>query len=252
MGKTSIGYADYTTNFTKWFCTKVSEGCKHCYMMRLAALNPQHSADKPEWRQRAVDEFRNLPTGAVCFANDMLDWFHEDMPDEWIGWMLQVFASRPDVTVLTLTKRIERLAKYAEVNGQRWGENVWIGTSVENEKRAYRIDVLRAIPAVHRWISFEPLIAPVFSPQSLAVGLFKLDGIEQVVTGGESGEFRRVFVPEYALAIKDECRRQGVAFYHKQGGNEFPGQDRLLAGQLWDDLVWYRPTAESHVQGSLF
>lgn len=246
MAKTRIRYCDWTINFTKWFCTKVSEGCKYCYMMRLAAKSPDNSADKPEWRQRAMDEVRNAPSGIVVFANDMLDWQHELMPIEWIGWMLQAFASRPDITWLTLTKRIKLLKAYYELFGQGWGENVWIGTSVENEKRADRIDVLRSIPAAHRWVSFEPLIA--------SVGAVDLTEIEQAITGGESGyeSERRPFNAAWALEIRDLCRAQGVSYFHKQGGSGVPDTDYLINGIAYNDLAWRKPAVPVEQQASMF
>ncbi|WP_417268369.1 DUF5131 family protein [Celeribacter baekdonensis] len=40
-------------------------------------------------------------------------------------------------------------------------ERVWLGTSVENAETAARIDALSVTPAIIRFISFEPLSAPV-------------------------------------------------------------------------------------------
>ena len=42
-----------------------------------------------------------------------------------------------------------------------WPDNVWAGTSVENQKYAPRLDVLARVPAKVRFVSIEPLLGPV-------------------------------------------------------------------------------------------
>lgn len=233
VGKTSIEWCTHSLNFVKWWCTKISPGCANCYMMALRDRYPQHGADGPVWRDKADRELRALPTGAEVFVGDMYDLFHKDMPDDWIAeQILNAPVTRRDCTFLYLTKRIERAADFL----QRWALplNVWIGTSVENQKYTWRIDDLRHIDA-HRFISFEPLLGPIEAD---------LTGIDGVITGAESGAKRRPFDPQWAEDIRLQCEAQGVMFFHKQGSSQWPGKHRELFGVVYDDLPWRQEVAQ--------
>lgn len=228
MGKTNIEWCTHSLNFIKWYCTRISPGCKNCYMLALAERYPQNAADHPVWRANALKELKKLPPGAEVFVGDMYDVFHERMPLRYLHWHFNLVAERPDCTFLFLTKRIERalaLAPYLQ-----FAPNVWLGTSVENADYAWRIDYLRRIPVQGKFISFEPLLG--------YVGDIDLRGIQQAITGGESGAKRRPFYPSFALQVRDLCARDGVTFFHKQGGGQYPGTDRLLDGRVYGDLAW--------------
>lgn len=229
MGKTSIEWCTHSLNFIKWWCTKISPGCKNCYMMALAKRYPQHAADHAVWRDKAMKELRTLPPGAEVFVGDMYDVFHKDMPDDFIvEQILNVPAIRPDVTLLYLTKRIDR----AETFLGKWvpRPNVWLGTSVESRAYLWRIETLKRIEAPGKFISFEPLLEDV--------GDVDLRGIDGVIVGGESGANKRPFDKAWARNIRDLCDRDGVRFFFKQGSAYAPGQDRLLDGREWNDLAW--------------
>lgn len=232
MGKTKIEWATHSLNFIKWFCTKVSPGCKNCYMMSLAQRYPAAAADEPVWRPKAEQELKSLPAGAEVFVGDMYDIFHEQMSLEFIQRHFDLCAARPDVTFLFLTKRIERARELAP--GLNIQPHMWLGTSVENSNYVWRIDVLRQIAGFGgRFISAEPLLG--------ALGALDLTGIQQVITGGESGDARRSFYPAWALQIRDQCSTYGTAFFHKQGGHRYPGKDRVIDGQTYDALAWRQP-----------
>lgn len=236
MGKTNISWCTHSLNFLKWWCTKISPGCKHCYMMTLRERYPQHGADGPVWRDKAWQELKSFPSGAEIFVGDMYDVFHEDMPLEFIKRHFETAVEmRPNCTFLFLTKRIERAAEL--LTGYQHA-NVWLGTSVENQKYAYRIDVLRAIPYVRKFLSIEPLLGPIDADFS---------GMDGVITGGESGmhlggpSHPRWMKPEWAIGVRDQCRRDDVLFYHKQGSGRFPGMNRELDGRTYDALPWRVP-----------
>lgn len=244
MAKTGISWCTHSLNFLKWWCTKLSEGCKNCYMFTLVEQYPQHAADGPVWRDAAWKELRSFPSGAEVFMGDMYDLFHKDMPPEFVERHFQAVQSRPDITFLMLTKRIENIA-FGE-GSYFWPDNLWLGTSIENRRRLPRLQFLKnmALPK-HKFVSVEPLLEDL--------GHVDWTGIEQVITGGESGAVRRGFLPEWAIEIRDQCAAQGVSYYHKQGGNQFPGQDRLLEGRTYDSLAWRVNEPESKpVQESLF
>src|SRR5690606_9638052 len=103
------------------------------------------------------------------------DLFHRDVPEAFI---LQVFdvmkeASQHDFQVLT--KRPERVL---ELNSKIvWPVNVWMGTSVEDERVLERVEALRATSAHIKFLSLEPLIGPLPN--------LNVSGMDWVIVGGE-------------------------------------------------------------------
>jgi protein gp37 len=106
---------------------------------------------------------------------------------------------------------------------------VWLGVSVEDANRLYRVDHLRAVPAAVRFLSCEPLLGPLTQ--------LDLAGIGWVITGGESGPAARPTDPEWVREIRDNCLDGNVAFFHKQWGGRTPKRGgRLLDGVTWDEM----------------
>jgi protein gp37 len=104
--------------------------------------------------------------------------------------------------------------------------NVWLGASVESERYTGRIDLLRRVPAHVRFISFEPLVAPV--------GKVNLSDIHWAIVGGESGPRARPMEKKWVDEISRQCRAQRVAFFFKQWG----GVNKKAAGRTYRDRTW--------------
>lgn len=252
--ETGISWTDYTLNAFKWFCTRVSPGCKNCYMMTLAERYPQHAADRPVWRGAALfKELKKIPAGKRVFFGSMYDPYHEQNPLKYIHAIHNIVLSRPDLTFQILTKRPERVLGLKDQLA--WPENLWLGTSVENEEYLWRLDYLLDIPAAKHFVSAEPLLGslgPHFAPYlyeqtefnpalklldngiltaSVLRGTWRLrPKLDWVIVGGESGANRRPFSHDWAREIRDMCDEAGVAFFFKQGGDLYPGKDNLLDG----------------------
>jgi protein gp37 len=103
--------------------------------------------------------------------------------------------------------------------------NVWLGTSVEDQRRAdERIPHLLQTPAAIRFLSAEPILGPIDLtnlqlPGSLSWNaLGKLAGLHWVIAGGESGPGARPMHPHWARSLRDQCNAAGVAFFFKQWG----------------------------------
>ena len=104
-----------------------------------------------------------------------------------------------------------------------------MGVSVENEKVIDRIDYLRSTNARVKFLSCEPLIAPLPN--------MNLSGIDWVIVGGESGQRPRPMKPDWVLDIQDQCVKAGVAFFFKQwGGRNKKANGRLLNGRTYDEM----------------
>ena len=130
-------------------------------------------------------------------------------------------------TFQVLTKRSARLADVAK--HLPWPANVWIGVSVENEDYKYRIDHLSKVSAAVRFLSIEPLIGPIRT--------LRLDNIDWVIVGGESGPHARPIDPDWVRVIRDNCISAAVPFFFKQwGGARKSRTGRVLDGRTWDEM----------------
>ena len=110
--RTAIEWADATLN-TGMGCTKVSEGCKNCYMFRLMkrfGRDPDTAA--PRKTTAIAKSIADLgPTPRVVFLNSMTDTFHPDYTDVMIDEWFDVLSRTPH-RYLVLTKRVERMARF--------------------------------------------------------------------------------------------------------------------------------------------
>jgi protein gp37 len=111
---------------------------------------------------------------------------------------------------------------------------MWFGVSVEDGSKKSRIRHLQDAPAGVRFLSIEPLIAPV--------GTLDLTGIDWVIVGGESGPGARPLEPAWVREVRDQCRDCKVAFFFKQWGGLRPKSGgRKLDGREWSQFPDIRP-----------
>jgi protein gp37 len=161
----------------------------------------------------------------MVFVNSMSDLFHKDVSLAFIQRVFDVMNANPHLIFQVLTKRSERLAELRKE--LTWGQHIWMGVSVEDERVKHRIDDLRKVPAAVRFLSCEPLIGPL--PR------LNLKGIDWVIVGGESGAKPRPMNPEWAISIRDQCEKHDVAFFFKQwGGRNKKAAGRELDGEFHD------------------
>jgi protein gp37 len=225
MGKASaIEWTEATWN--PWHgCLKVSPGCAHCYMYRdkmrfgqdaSQVLRSKSSFDAPtKWKE-----------SKVIFTCSWSDFFIEQA-DDWRDEAWEVIRSTPQHTYQILTKRPERISEHLP-SGWPLG-NVWLGVSVENPRFYKRVEILADIPAAIRFLSLEPLLAPM--------SRLPLKGISWVVVGGESGPRCRPMQAEWVREIRSQCMKAKVAFFFKQwGGPRKDVRGRVLDGRVWNAM----------------
>lgn len=211
-------------------CDQVSAGCDHCYAMtfseRFRGVEGHHfeqGFDLRLWPERLELPLRWKKPRRI-FVNSMSDLFHKDVPDDFI---LSIFATmvRADWHVYQiLTKRPQRLARLAPM--LPWPSHIWIGVSIENNEVAWRANYLRKVPAAVRFVSAEPLLG--------SIEALELNGIDWLITGGESGIGYRTCNPQWVRDARDRCEATGVAFFHKQwGGSHAEGR---WAASRWSYL----------------
>lgn len=106
--------------------------------------------------------------------------------------------------------------------------NVWLGTSIEQQQYAGRIDDLRRTDAQVRFLSLEPLLGPLD---------LNLVDIDWVIAGGESGPGARPVSIDWIRSIRDQCRSSATPFFFKQwGGRTAKAGGRELDGRTWDEM----------------
>jgi protein gp37 len=232
MAQSSIEWTEMTWNPTTG-CTKISSGCKFCYAeimsKRLQAMGIEKYKDNFEVRTHT--ESLNIPYtwkhSKVVFVNSMSDLFHKDIPLDFIKQVFEVMNNNPQHVFQVLTKRAERLLElHKEL---KWTHNIWMGVSVENNKVRGRIDLLRETNARVKFLSLEPLLGPLSD--------LKLDKIDWVIVGGESGHKPRPMKSDWVVDIQEQCEKAGSAFFFKQwGGKNKKANGRLLNGRTYDEM----------------
>jgi protein gp37 len=145
----------------------------------------------------------------LVFTGSLMDWA-EDRPDliEPRARLWQLIRECPHLWFQMLTKRPENIVSMLPPDWDDGYQNVWLGTSIEDMRVAARADALRTIPAVVRFISYEPALGPLDS--------LDLTGIDWVIYGGESGPGYRAEDKQWARDMHGRCSDAGVAFFHKQ------------------------------------
>ena len=241
--RTAIEWTELTWNPVAG-CSVLSPGCTNCYAMRMAARLAAMGVEKyarttrltggrHKWNGRinldhaALDEPYRWKRSRLVFVNSMSDLFHEDVPIAFIQSVFHVIRETPRHTYQVLTKRAERLAEIGP--SLDWPPNLWMGVSIESNDYVYRADLLRDVKAVTRFLSLEPLLGPLPS--------LRLDGIDWVIVGGESGPGARQVLAEWVRSLRDVCAAGNVAFHFKQwGGTNKKAAGRVLDGRTWDDM----------------
>jgi|GEM_PF-516739 protein gp37 len=225
-------------------CTKISEGCRHCYAEKMArrqkAMGNYPNGFDVDIEPSKLSQPLHWRKSQNVFVCSMGDLFHSDMPRNFIRAIYGVMAATQHHTYQVLTKRPGNMAEltrtmdgmypaHAKMNdairqypdaewftlptGCKWPLlNVWHGTTVESAKHKGRIDQLRKVPAVVRFLSCEPLLGDL--------GTIDLTGIDWVIVGGESGNAKTVrpMHPDWVQNIRGQCNEQGVRFFFKQWG----------------------------------
>lgn len=230
--KSAIEWTESTWNPVTG-CTKISQGCKHCYAERMAER--LQAMGQPNYRNgfeltlqpRMLELPLRWKQPQRIFVNSMSDLFHKDVPLDYIRQVFDVMRRAHWHRFQILTKRADRLAELS--SHLQWPENVWMGVSVENSKHVARIDDLRRTDAKLRFLSLEPLLGPLRG--------LNLQGIDWIIVGGESGPGARPVQESWILEIRDQCQEAGVAFFFKQwGGQNKKKAGRLLDGRTWDEM----------------
>ena len=214
-------------------CTKISDGCLNCYAARMAKRlkamgNPRYINEFAVTVHKDLLEVPlDIKQPKMIFVNSMSDLFHKDIPDDIIIKVFETMNKAHWHTFQVLTKRPERVLEMDQAGLLEWSPNIWMGTTVENDKYVDRIDKLRETKANIKFLSCEPLLG--------SLKVISLEEINWVIVGGESGPKSREMKKEWVLELKDLCEKDGVAFFFKQwGGINKKKSGRMLDGKTYD------------------
>lgn len=228
--RSDIEWTDHTFN-PWWGCTKVSPACDNCYAeafaKRLGMDIWSHHTDRRflseanwrlplKWNKRASEA--GIKERVFCASMaDVFEWKRGLSHQRTKLWGL--IESTPSLIWLLLTKR-PHLATRIVPWGTEWPSNVWIGTTVENQKWAEkRLPWLVDLPTGNRFLSCEPLLGEIVLENWLARG-----EIGWVIAGGESGPRARPTEPDWFYRLRDQCLKFDTPFHFKQWGNWSPVQ----------------------------
>ncbi|MDB5071593.1 MAG: Phage protein Gp37/Gp68 [Candidatus Eremiobacteraeota bacterium] len=240
---TGIEWTNSTWNPTSG-CERVSPGCDNCYALRFAERfrgvrgHYFENGFDVQLRPNMLAKPRGWKIPRLIFVDSMSDLLHRDIPDWYIDKVFDVMEDVNHHIYQLLTKRPERLRRYI---AKRYAtravpDNIWIGTSVEDNSSAWRADMLRSLNSAVRFLSIEPMLGPV--------DRVSLTNIDWVIVGGESGPVRRAMELAWVRDIRDRCTRSNIPFFFKQWHKA--GTGRMLDDETWDQMPAI-PFAQSEI-----
>jgi protein gp37 len=214
-------------------CDAISPGCENCYAERMSYRLKAMGQRKYQngFKVTLHPDTLELPLHwkkpQRIFVNSMSDLFHHDIPEEYIQKVFATMGKAHWHQFQVLTKRSGRLLALSE--RLPWPSNVWMGVSVENALYKTRIDHLRRTGAKVKFLSLEPLIEDL--------GEIRLNDIDWVIVGGESGPGARPMREEWVDDIRQQCQKSSVPFFFKQwGGVQKKRAGRKLNGRIYDAM----------------
>jgi protein gp37 len=168
-GRTSIEWTDASWNPVRG-CSRVSEGCRHCYAERIAARfsGPGEPYDglasmrdgEPRWsgNVRLIEKHLLDPlhwkAPRRVFVNSMSDLFHGKVTTNDIDRIFAVMALTPQHTFQILTKRPERMRGYclAPETQHRIGEQRAILAGISESELADAVAIPPHWPLPNVWL----------------------------------------------------------------------------------------------------
>ena len=242
MAKSSIQWTERTWNPITG-CTKISEGCRHCYAEVMARRLQGMGQKRYTYgfqltlHPDALNEPKKIKQPSMFFVCSMADIFHKDVPFEFVDKIMEVIEATPQHTYQILTKRANLMHQYFVMLKGRVPKNVWLGVTIENELAKERLwyinDLKTTLDAPVTFLSCEPLLGDL--------GKLNLLYTDWVIVGGESGVQARPMQKQWVLNIQKQCKQQDVPFFFKQWGTwgeDGVKRDKKANGNTIDGVVY--------------
>jgi protein gp37 len=184
---------------------------------------PRRFFGDAHWNEPLVwnDEARASKRRMRVFCASMSDVFERRAElNEWRDRLWLLIEATPWLDWLLLTKRPQNISAMAPWKDS-WPNNVWLGTTVENQKYAEeRLPYLLAANAAIRFLSCEPLLGPLDLRSWFDRD--RLNSIDWIIAGGESGPNCRPMHPDWVTSLLHQCQEADVPFHFKQWGHWVP------------------------------
>lgn len=251
MNQSEHPYADWNP----WHgCTKISPGCKYCYVYRQdemygsttdSSLCHKNAAfDLPLKRKR--DGTYKIPSGKIVFTCFTSDFLLPDA-DAWRSDCWNMIKRRSDCWFYFFTKRIDRLADCLPDDWGNGYDNVLIGCTVENQDRAdYRLPIFLSLPIKHKSI----IVAPIL--EKVDISAYLHDSIEEVSVSGESGSAARPCNYDWILDLRRQCIEKNIPFRFHQTGAHFIKDKKLYQIKRKDQISQARKANIDYPVGAYF
>ncbi len=211
MSRTKIPWCHETLNPITG-CTRVSEGCLHCYAHTWAKRFRGGYFGIQRHPERIKEFGAKRLAGKRVFVGSMTDLGHPNIPAEWLREVVHLMMVRSDVTWIVLTKRAKRFAaiwREYRLCHYPW---IWPGCSAENQERFNeRWPDILATRARTKIVSVEPMLGPVDVIPNGAD-----DDPAWAICGPETGSGARPCDPAWIKALSDQCGRWEIPFFDKR------------------------------------
>jgi protein gp37 len=240
MINSKIDWTDHSLNF--WTgCKKIREGCQNCYMFREQKRYGNDPILIKRTTKNTWNQVKKFKPGEKVFVCSWSDFFIEEA-DFWREEAWAVIRSRPDLIWMLLTKRIKNVeSRLPEDWGDGWPNVIGMVTA-ENQKWVdHDIPILLKLPFAIKGISVEPMLDPInirkYLPEPPEEIPFRLDYLNWVVAGCESGPKRRDMKLDWVKDLKNQCVNANVPFFLKQRiVNNKIVKMPVLDGQIWNQF----------------
>lgn len=208
-------------------CHKYSEGCVNCYVYREDAIFERDSKSVFKTKSFSLPIAKDrkgnykIASGTLimmCLTSDFL----LEEADQWRSEIWEIIKQRSDCKFFFITKRIKRFMQCIPEDWDSGYENVAVGLTCENQKRAdERMPIFKELPIKHKVIICAPLLEYVDLSKYLD------SSIEEVSVGGESGKNARACNFDWVLKIRQDCLNADVGFTYHQTGSKLIKNGKL-------------------------
>ncbi|MDO5536509.1 MAG: DUF5131 family protein [Desulfovibrionaceae bacterium] len=212
-------------------CTKISPGCRNCYVYRRDAefgrdssvVTKNSTFSLPLARTRS-GAYKLQPDGGWVYTCFSSDFFHPDA-DGWRPEAWSMMRRRKDLNFFIVTKRPDRFFAGLPLDwGDGW-ENVHLCCTCENQEQTdRRMPVFLELPLRRRSIIHEPMLEAIDIQPWLAKARGRIGGVS---CGGESGPDARLCDYAWILDTRRQCMANGVPFTFRQTGALFRKDGRI-------------------------
>lgn len=237
--------------FNGWIgCTKVSQGCAHCYAERENKFfrwnedgwgvgKPRHRTSKENWKKPyawAKKAYDSESTVNI-FCSSLSDILDDEVDEQW---QIDIFKMMDEIEYLfpgsvewlLLTKRIENAESILPkewLDNPYLKSNIRLGITVENQKSAdHRIPILLDVwKGGKNFISCEPLLEYV----DMRYWMSKLSW---VILGFESGPECRPGNINWLDCMINDCKEEYTPVFVKQLGGHPDKRDDI---RQWPEFL---------------